>query len=152
MQTLPRSQQDVLAPAAFLFLREFPGDPASPGVPQAAEDPAVGVVASPDLLCAQCLHPITAEAWRMAVAGSHRHVFANPGGLVFEIGCFSSAPGCAALGPPTPDFSWFSGTLWQVAVCAACGLHLGWRYEQATSGLFFGLILDRLRQASNNLV
>lgn len=151
MQTLPHSQQAALTPDAFLFLREFPGDPASPGAPQPAADPDARVAASPDLLCAQCLNPITAEAWRMAVAGSHRHVFANPGGHVFEIGCFSSAPGCAALGPPTQDFSWFSGTLWQVAVCAACGQHLGWRYEQAQGGLFFGLILDRLRQGPNNL-
>lgn len=151
MQTLPHSQRAALSPAAFLFLREIPGDPSGHGATQPAADPAAGVAASPDLLCAQCFHPITSESWRVAMAGSHRHVFANPGGHVFEIGCFAAAPGCAALGPPTPDFSWFSGTSWQIAVCAACGLHLGWRYEQALGGPFFGLILDRLRPASNDL-
>ena len=73
-------------------------------------------------------------------------MFANPYGVVFAIGCFSGAPGCAAVGAPSPDFSWFPGTRWQVAVCAACGLHLGWRYAGGPEGGFYGLILDRLRR------
>ncbi len=94
---------------------------------------------------------ITALFWRLAVAGSHQHVFANPHGHVFEIGCFTAAPGCAAVGLPTSDFSWFPGMIWQVAVCGACGRHLGWRYVQGDGGVFFGLILDRLRQTPENL-
>ncbi|EKO38261.1 MAG: hypothetical protein B193_3037 [Solidesulfovibrio magneticus str. Maddingley MBC34] len=94
---------------------------------------------------------ITAPSWRVAVTGSHRHVFANPHGHVFEIGCFAAAPGCAAVGLLTSDFSWFPGTIWQIAVCVACGLHLGWRYVQGDGGAFFGLILDRLRQTPENL-
>jgi hypothetical protein len=79
------------------------------------------------------------------VSGSHRHVFANPYGFVFEIGCFSDAPGAAGRGPVATAFSWFAGTAWQAAVCAACGRHLGWRYDRGDSHFFFGLILDRLR-------
>jgi hypothetical protein len=86
---------------------------------------------------------------RRSVDGAHRHVFANPHGFVFEIGCFAQAPGCTAMGPPTPDFSWFPGSTWQVAVCARCGLHLGWRYEgHPEAGQFHGLILSRLRQSA----
>jgi hypothetical protein len=94
---------------------------------------------------------ITAPSWRVAVDGSHRHVFANPHGHVFEIGCFAAAPGCAAVGSPTSDFSWFPGTLWQIAVCVACGLHLGWRYIQSDGVTFYGLILDRLLLTPENL-
>ena len=94
---------------------------------------------------------ITARSWRVAVAGSHRHVFANPHGHVFEIGCFAAAPGCAVVGSATSDFSWFPGMLWQVAVCVACGLHLGWRYARDDDSAFFGLILDRLLLAPDNL-
>ena len=93
----------------------------------------------------------TSSPRRVAVAGAHRHVFANPQGHVFEIGCFAAAPGCAAVGPPSSDFSWFPGTLWQVVICVACGLHLGWCYTQSDGGTFFGLILDRLHQTPENL-
>ncbi|MEA4855744.1 MAG: cereblon family protein [Solidesulfovibrio sp.] len=98
----------------------------------------------PPLLCAACRAAITEERQRIAVAGSHHHVFANPYGRVFEIGCFAAAPGVAATGAASPAFSWFAGTAWRVAVCAACGEHLGWRYDRTAGGFFFGLILDRL--------
>ena len=76
--------------------------------------------------------------------GAHAHCFVNPHGQVFEIGCFARAPGCRALGPATTDWTWFPGWAWQVALCAACGRHLGWCYRRQ-GGRFFGLILDRLR-------
>lgn len=96
------------------------------------------------LRCAACRHVVTNAAWRISVAGSHRHVFANPHGMVFAVGCFKAAPGCAALGQPSGAFTWFAGTRWQVAVCAACGTYLGWRYARTVGGIFFGLLLDRL--------
>lgn len=89
---------------------------------------------------------MTRLADRIAVGGVHRHIFANPDGWVFEIGCFSRAPGCMAVGPVIPDFSWFPGTTWQVTVCGRCGLHLGWHYAGSDGNRFFGLILPRLRQ------
>ena len=111
----------------------------SPFAKDAAKEQGSGA-----LRCLQCLQTITSESRRIAVAGSHQHVFANPYGIVFEIGCFSGAPGCNADGQPSPDFTWFPGMLWQAALCSACGLHLGWRYEAKDGSFFYGLILDRL--------
>jgi len=96
------------------------------------------------LLCKACLHRITSDAARVEVRGKHLHVFCNPHGLVFEIGCFAEAPGCALFGPPTHEFTWFPGYNWQVALCLDCRAHLGWRYVAGHTGAFHGLILDRL--------
>ncbi|HNS99887.1 MAG TPA: cereblon family protein [Polyangiaceae bacterium] len=85
--------------------------------------------------------------YRIEVAGAHRHTFANPHGLVFQIGCFSEATGCRGTGPASDDFTWFSGYEWQVGVCARCGIHLGWRFISHRTS-FFGLIVDRLRDTS----
>lgn len=138
------------------FLRQPPGGgngPGEPGEPQlpkravAPREQSEGPDAAPLLYCASRLACITSERLRLSVAGSHRHVFANPHGFVFELGCFSGAPGCAWIGPVTTDFSWFAGTAWQAAVCAACGLHLGWHYQSAAALGFFSLLLDQLRDA-----
>jgi hypothetical protein len=96
------------------------------------------------ILCRDCLHPITRPADRITVQGQHRHTFANPHGIVFEIGCFRSAPGCGAIGPASDEFTWFAGHHWRVCVCAACLVHLGWRFTSTGGSIFFGLILDRL--------
>ena len=149
MQILP-----IFRPAfpPALLLRQLPGGRQDAGLPADAADAAVARrEPTAKLVCAQCGHPITADVWRISVAGSHHHVFANPHGQVFAIECFATAPGCAAVGPVSPEFSWFPGTCWQVAVCAACGLHLGWRYEGDDGGIFFGLIPDRLQRQSENL-
>jgi hypothetical protein len=135
---------------AWPILRQPSHEPEAPGSPRHAAAPEAQVEAPDDgplLCCIQCQHPITTESRRMTVSGLHRHVFANPHGFVFEIGCFSSAPGCAAVGPFSSEFSWFPETSWQIAVCTVCGLHLGWRYEKDASGDFYGLILDRLTSA-----
>ena len=142
----PRS---LTCPACF---RELPNNPGLKTTPGEDGQPAAGAGDDDSrLVCAACRLMITAPAWRVAVGGAHRHVFANPHGHVFEIGCFAAAPGCAAVGLPTSDFSWFPGTIWQIAVCVACGLHLGWRYVQSDGGTFFGLILNRLHQMPENL-
>lgn len=141
-------------PVALRQPPESPPDDTSmpaPGTVPDAETVTVTTEAPPGegpLCCGQCLLPVALVRDRIRVNGSHRHVFANPHGLLFEIGCFARAPGCVPIGPATPDFSWFPGTTWRVAVCARCGLHLGWLYaDQAGSAGFFGLILPRLRQA-----
>jgi len=99
------------------------------------------------LLCRACRHPITRPADRIRVQGRHVHTFANPHGLVFEIGCFQSAPGCGAIGPASDDFTWFPGHRWRVGICAACRVHLGWVFLPVQGGAFFGLILDRLLES-----
>lgn len=82
----------------------------------------------------------------MEWGGQHRHVFFNPYGLVFELGCFAKAQGCGVTGLPSDSFSWFSGHAWQVALCGKCLLHMGWLYRPISTGgrFFFGLILDNL--------
>lgn len=139
--------------AELVALRDRPGPPPErPGVPDApdpgpADDTAEAPPEEGPICCGQCLLPVTSSRERCSVGGAHRHVFANPHGFVYEIGCFANAPGCAPVGPATPDFSWFPGTTWRIVVCARCGLHLGWQYAgQAGHGPFFGLILPRLRQ------
>jgi hypothetical protein len=96
------------------------------------------------ILCRDCLHPVTRPADRISVQGRHRHTFANPHGVVYEIGCFRSAPGCGRIGPASDEFTWFAGYRWRVCVCAACLVHLGWRFTATGGEPFYGLILDRL--------
>ena len=96
------------------------------------------------ILCRQCGQVITHADERIEMAGSHRHTFANPHGIVYEIGCFRSAQGCGYAGPPTDEFSWFKGFYWRIAVCRGCLTHLGWLFTSSGNAAFNGLILDRL--------
>lgn len=43
----------------------------------------------------------------------------------------------------TRAYTWFPGYAWRLALCAKCGLHLGWHYRSSGDD-FFGLILNRL--------
>jgi len=98
--------------------------------------------------CGACGRPVAAPAARTGVGGRHAHVFANPAGLVFEVGCFREAFGCRGEGPFVAAFSWFGGFAWQVAVCRGCEAHLGWRYRprDGSGPGFWGLILARLAE------
>lgn len=96
------------------------------------------------LLCRRCLSLITSDRQRISVNGAHCHTFANPHGIVFEIGCFRNAAGCGTVGKPTSEFTWFAGYQWRIAVCGACLTHMGWRFDSASGPGFYGLILDCL--------
>ena len=96
------------------------------------------------ILCRHCHQAITKPAERIAMQGSHRHTFANPHGIVFEIGCFRSVKGCGYAGAASDDFSWFAGYSWRVCLCTMCLTHLGWRFSLKGGDSFHGLILDRL--------
>lgn len=98
------------------------------------------------LACRACRAKITSRALAMEVDGRHRHVFFNPHGLVFELGCFASAKNLIPQGPPVAEFTWFPGHRWQPVTCAQCRAQLGWRFLGADSG-FFGLILKNLMDA-----
>ena len=95
------------------------------------------------LCCRECKYPITQEANRININERHQHVFANPHGYVFNIGCFSQAPGCINYGEATSFFSWFPGYSWQIVLCRQCTTLLGW-FFQSNDAIFWGLILDRL--------
>ena len=100
-----------------------------------------------ELLCRGCRSPITRRDLAMEISGSHRHVFFNPHGLVFELGCFASAKNVIPQGPRTDEFTWFPGYEWQVVTCSGCSGQLGWRYTSADGG-FFGLIVAALTEDS----
>jgi hypothetical protein len=96
------------------------------------------------LRCIVCDHRISARSLRCDRDGAHEHLFTNPGGFQYRIGCFVAAPGCSYVGPTEQAFSWFPGWSWQIAQCSACHAHVGWIYRLA-GGQFHGLILDMLR-------
>ncbi len=95
------------------------------------------------IVCAYCSHPITDPEKQIIVNDSFRHVFANPHGIVFEIGCFSQARGTRPTSIPSSEFSWFVGFSWQICVCRYCSTHLGWVFT-SDSQKFHGLILEKL--------
>src|SRR5687767_11460569 len=66
------------------------------------------------LKCAVCEHRISERAYRIEMAGAHEHLFTNPHGFQYRIGCFAAAPGCAHTGPTEEAFSWFPGWSWQI--------------------------------------
>ena len=98
------------------------------------------------ILCRKCKHHITSQHLATEVEGKHRHTFFNPAGVLFEIGCFSDAPGCLDTGAPTTEFAWFKGCSWQFSFCAVCQSQLGWQFLPEEGGSFHGLILNRLTE------
>lgn len=95
------------------------------------------------LVCKFCRSVITRPDLGMEIDGKHHHVFFNPHGYVFELGCFASAKNIVPTGPKTDEFTWFPGYAWQVVACAGCQAQLGWRYT-GNHGGFYGLILKAL--------
>ena len=96
-----------------------------------------------EVRCRSCGYPVTTARWLIAVDGSKAHTFFNPAGIIYEIICFTGAPGCIVQGNASTEFSWFRGHAWRVALCGSCLTQLGWRFESEGS-LFFGLIVGKL--------
>lgn len=92
--------------------------------------------------CSACGHEVAHPGDAIRVEGAHEHRFRNPAGWSFQVVCFKFAPGCAARGAPVDEHSWFAGHTWRLALCSACGQHLGWWFEGRSS--FAGLIRTRL--------
>jgi len=103
------------------------------------------------LLCRQCLKIISSPAERIEVQGAHVHTFANPQGIVYEIGCFKNAAGCGYTGIPTDEYTWFRGFRWRVALCGLCLTHLGWLFMSTARLSFNGLILNRLVESKKQV-
>jgi hypothetical protein len=99
------------------------------------------------LVCAVCGNGITSHSAAAEINGAHAHTCVNPHGYVYEIGCFSSAPGCIDLGSPTSEHTWFPGFSWCFSVCGRCEAHLGWRFSSGGGEVFWGLILKHLKEA-----
>jgi hypothetical protein len=96
------------------------------------------------ILCRQCHQIIARPADRISTNGAHRHVFANPHGIVYEIGCFGGVTGCGSVGGTSTEFTWFAGYSWRVIICTGCLTHLGWVFIARGGDRFYGLILDNL--------
>jgi hypothetical protein len=92
--------------------------------------------------CRSCHEVVTDKQQAIKQNGSHVHHGTNPGGYEFDFACYEEAPGCSEVGPSSYAHSWFQAYSWQIAICAACGEHLGWRFSGETR--FYGLILDKL--------
>jgi hypothetical protein len=99
------------------------------------------------LRCIECQYPITRKSDRIQINEKHQHVFANPHGYIFQIGCFAQAPGCVIAGEETSYFSWFPGYTWRFAHCGQCLTLLGWAFRSNESQ-FLGLILDKLQESA----
>ncbi len=95
------------------------------------------------IVCASCYYKITEPSEQISVNDSFVHIFANPYGHIFEIGCFSKASGCRTASLPSNEFSWFSGYEWQIGICRYCSNHLGWLFLSESKS-FYGLILERI--------
>lgn len=117
--------------------RPIPGKGKPGRQPEDGEEGGGG--AGRHIVCRNCRQRLCRESDRMVVNGSHVHVFCNPSGLVFEVACFARAGGCLPEGAFVSEFSWFPGHAWQIALCAGCGRHLGWRFR-GLNGQFHGLI------------
>ncbi len=83
---------------------------------------------------------------RRELDGRHLHHRTNPGGFEFEFGIFATAPGCSLIGGVVEQDSWFRGHFWEIAVCAGCAEHLGWRFLSRESDSAYGLIVAKLVQ------
>lgn len=127
----------------YLFRPDPKPGKGKPGVIAAPRDKEETASAEA-VLCRQCLHVITAPAEHRVINGAHAHTFANPEGIVFEIVCYRSAWGCGYVGPASPEFTWFAGYVWRIAVCANCHSHLGWRFSAPDGHFFHGLIGSRV--------
>lgn len=94
------------------------------------------------ILCNSCKSPVTDNNYAIIINNAHTHTFPNPMGLVFTIRCFATAPGCISHGKANPEFTWFSGYCWEIALCRKCKEHLGWQFYGDDT--FFGLIAAKL--------
>ena len=90
------------------------------------------------LYCSVCGHLITRTRWRLMRKGDHEHTVFNPAGQLFQIACYSDAPGAAPAGGASDEFTWFPGYSWRIALCRDCGRHMGWQFLGDDD--FFGLI------------
>lgn len=101
--------------------------------------------------CRECGARIASESHCIAVAGKPTlATYVNPAGLECEVMTVARAANLAQADDATEEHTWFEGYAWRPVGCAACGVHLGWRYEAAgaPSGPagFFGLLVGALRK------
>ena len=129
-------------PPAPLLLRESPDH--APTATTSPDDDPTATNRGRKLLCRGCRALITTTDMRTRIHGKHEHVFANPAGYMYQIGCFATAPGCSHEGSPSWEFTWFQGHTWQIAVCRGCNALMGWRFRTPLGEGFHALVLTHL--------
>lgn len=122
-------------------------------VPKSFERSETRVTEEPEneeswIVCRKCRQRLSRPSEGTIINGAHRHIFANPSGIVFEIACYRNVQGCSSAGPPSTEFTWFAGHSWQIIICAGCLTHLGWRFVSNHGGQFHGFIVDRIDSLS----
>jgi cereblon len=84
------------------------------------------------LCCVSCGQELfrASRLFSLPSAAGRVGAYVNPFGWVHQTVTLSEAlPGSmAVLGEPTTDDTWFPPYAWSVALCGACGEHIGWRY------------------------
>lgn len=138
--------QSSLVP--LLAKKQHETRPGSPRRPRANPQRRSADHEGPMVLCRACGATIAPACSRMAVNGSHTHVFFNPHGLVFEVSCFGPAPGATPVGRATIEYTWFAGHVWRIALCASCQAHLGWHF-QGEGNSFFAFMTKAIREHSS---
>jgi hypothetical protein len=114
----------------------------SPNVPRTSERSETGESLERAVVCGACRSMLTTLRERIEVDGRHQHTFVNPSAYAFTIVLFKNAPGCVPFGERSTYFTWFEKHAWQVALCKACGAHIGWFFSGLST--FIGLIIDRI--------
>ncbi len=124
---------------------EPPKRPAHAADARPERDTALGAGGA-RLVCSRCRHRITTSAEQIEIDGLREHSQVNPHGYVWTFHCFARAPGCAPVGQPSTEFTWFPGHSWQIVQCAGCAWHMGWLFR-SPERRFHGLIAGRLVEA-----
>ena len=143
----------LLDASSNMLFRESPSKPdMHHNLPEAGEEAEAEISDEEEYyVCVDCMGIITSRANEIFVDGAHCHTFANPMGIVFDIGCFKNALGCATAGPASDEFTWFQGYQWKIAYCRYCLIHMGWQFINAGGDHFFGLIEDRIKLATRKM-
>jgi len=119
-------------------------NPAVLNSPESNEQKETEDVPARNIICRICLAEVTTKKDQFTKNGRQEHCFFNPHGIAFVVRCFKKAAGCTVTGDPSSEFSWFEGYLWSFALCAGCGEHLGWFFQNHGGNSFFGLIPSKL--------
>jgi cereblon len=100
------------------------------------------------LCCRHCGLEVSDTAALFTQDGAQvTRVFANPYGLLHEIVTVRRAQNLVPVGPATTEFSWFPGYAWEIALCAGCQAHLGWRFGGSDEPReFWGLLRRELTE------
>ena len=101
--------------------------------------------------CKNCGRGVAREENLIEILGRPvRMTYHNPHGIPCEIHTFSEVGKLSAGSDVTEAFTWFEGYAWRPVGCAACKVHLGWRFEASEPHLdpqvFFGLLVEALRE------